>query len=534
MLQPINTTPIQPRLAESNLPLISSSGPGSISFNEFNPLFNSNGINFQGSGIVGGNSTYAGEGIVSGIYDKFSFSLGGNHFQTNGWRENADQKDDIANAFIQYEISPQTSIQAEYRYRGTENGDLALRFFEDDYQPNLREKETAHNARLGFRHTFAPHSTLIGNFSYQHADRSLTDEPDSIFRLFDLKGKDDAYGGELQYLFNSEHVNLVGGAGYFYIDSQDNITTEFAPPNLPFVITDETTINLDTNHTNIYLYSYIKPWDNLMLTIIGASGDFINTNDDLVKNKNQFNPKFGLTWNPFTNTTIHSAAFRSLKRTLITNQTLEPTQVAGFNQFYDEVNTTDTWTYGGAIDQKFTNTLTGGIEYTYRDLNVPFTSFIGPDPELVDVDWDENKIRTYLFWAPHEWVALSAEWLWEKFNRDQTLNLGIKNLETHYLPLGINFFHPSGFSASILGTYINQQGSFNRLTAPPGITEDGQDSFFLVDLGVKYRMPKRYGFITVGVKNLFDKKFNYYDTDLNNPRIQPDRTVFSSITIAIP
>ena len=39
LLQPINITPIQPRLAESNLFLISSQGPATLSFNEFNPLF---------------------------------------------------------------------------------------------------------------------------------------------------------------------------------------------------------------------------------------------------------------------------------------------------------------------------------------------------------------------------------------------------------------------------------------------------------------------------------------------------------------
>ena len=42
LLQPINITPIQPRLAESNLFLISAEGPGTVSFNEFNPLFNRN------------------------------------------------------------------------------------------------------------------------------------------------------------------------------------------------------------------------------------------------------------------------------------------------------------------------------------------------------------------------------------------------------------------------------------------------------------------------------------------------------------
>jgi hypothetical protein len=115
LLQPLNITPIQPLLAESNQFLINASGPGDISFNEFNPIFNRNRIAAQGSGLAGENDTYGGEGVVSGIYNKLSLSAGYTHFETDGWRRNADQEDDIANAFAQYQLTYRTSIQAEYR-----------------------------------------------------------------------------------------------------------------------------------------------------------------------------------------------------------------------------------------------------------------------------------------------------------------------------------------------------------------------------------------------------------------------------------
>jgi hypothetical protein len=72
-----------------------------------------------------------------------------------------------------------------------------------------------------------------------------------------------------------------------------------------------------------------------------VSGDFPG------EETSQFNPKFGVTWNPLAATTVRAAIFRTLKRTLITDQTLEPTQVAGFNQFFDDINLTETWRYGG-------------------------------------------------------------------------------------------------------------------------------------------------------------------------------------------
>ena len=48
------------------------------------------------------------------------------------------------------------------------------------------------------------------------------------------------------------------------------------------------------------------------------------------------------------------------------------TQVAGFNQFYDDYEATDTWVYGVALDQKFPKDVYFGAEFSYRDLDVPF------------------------------------------------------------------------------------------------------------------------------------------------------------------
>ena len=189
LLQPINITPIQPRLAESNLFLISAGGPTTVSFNEFNPLFTRDRLALQVSGLGGEQDTWAGEGVLSGLYRNASFSLGGSHFTTDGFRKNADQGDNLANAFVQLELSPQTSLQAEYRYRKTEWGDLPLRFFPDDFFPGERNQVERHTIRLGGRHAFSPGSIILGSFSYQDADTTLKDEqpPEPEFRFLDRK-----------------------------------------------------------------------------------------------------------------------------------------------------------------------------------------------------------------------------------------------------------------------------------------------------------------------------------------------------------
>jgi tetratricopeptide (TPR) repeat protein/opacity protein-like surface antigen len=533
MLQPLNTTPIQPQLAESNLFLISNGGPGVASFNEYNPLFNRNGANVQASGLVGNNGTSAGEGIVSGIQGKLSYSVGGFTFRTDGFRQNADQKDDIANVFLQYEFTPQTSAQFEYRYRHTTAGDLQLNFFSDDVLPNLRTRAETENYRLGLRQMLAPNSILLVSLAYQSRDTHLHDETPDVLSIDIREPNLHGTSAEVQHLYRSAGFNLTSGVGYFDIKREQVTDVTFLPP-LDFLSSSDTS-DLDAKHTNVYVYSYINTVPNVTFTL-GASGDFFHTpNTTSSESKNQFNPKFGVTWNVMPKTTVRAAAFRTFKRTLLTNQTLEPTQVAGFNQFYDDQESTDAWVYGAAVDLSVLLVHGfGGLEYTRRDLKVPIPFLNAETGEsfLVRRDWSEDVARAYLVWTPHPWWALSAEYRYERFERTEDSGFGFKDETTNRVPLGVRFFHPSGFSVGFTGTYYHQDGDFQARGTECCVA--GTSSFWIADLGLNYRLPNRYGFITVGATNLFDKKFLYQETDFNNFTIQPARSYFARLTLALP
>jgi hypothetical protein len=529
-------------LAESNLFLISAGGPGSLSFNEFNPIFNRNGAQVQFSTLAGENDTVAGEIVLSAIQNRLSWSLGYTNFRTDGYRDNADQKEQIANAFVQYELSYKTSIQAEYRYRDSEIGDLTLSAIEDDFFENGTEEITKENYRLGFRHSFSPSSIFLGNFSYNKSDDTLSDLvlfidpsitgapfPPYVSEVLSNEVEEDAYTAELQHLFRSQYVNTVAGAGYFYIDQNIDILEEFYYPTISpggFLGAAPDALDFDIDHYNVYLYTYINLPLDLTVTA-GASGDFYDAKEKTPGNRdrdeNEFNPKIGITWNPVPSTTLRGAVFRTLKRTLVTDQTLEPTQVAGFNQFYDDLNATKAWVYGAALDQKFSQKIYGGLEGTYRDMKVPFFNQVAAATFEAEEDkWDEYLGRAYLYWTPHEWLALRAEYH------------GLIRAETHSVPLGVNFFHPSGLSCGLKTTYYDQDGKFARRVIIGAPTEKADDNFWLVDAAISYRFPKRYGFFTIGVTNLFDEDFNYFDIDSDNPSIQPDRFIFGKVTLALP
>ncbi len=546
LLAPVTNTPLQPRLAESNLMLISSGGPGTASFNEFNPLFNRDGISFLASGMAGQQGTAAGDIVVSGISGRASYSLGYSRFKTEGFRVNADQDDEIGNAFVQFDLTPQTSVQAEYRKRKTEWGDLQQRFFAGAFSTSLRNTVDSDTYRLGLRHAFTPASTLIGSFIRQDRETGarFSQAPDFGFGIPGLDGvvgiPERAKGAEVQHVLRSDRFNLRTGLGYFEVDRTESVdqTLVFPLPSPPFPpgatmpLPQPTVVtNARARHLNAYAYGTLLLPGNAHL-VLGASYDSID-GSQASESRNQFNPKLGLIWNVTPATTVRAAAFRVLKRTLITNQTLEPTEVAGFNQFYDDANFTASRRYGVALDHKFSTTTYAGIEASKRATVVPWTCVNPVCGALGDrkAAWDEHVYRAYAFWAPHPSWALRADYLFEQFDRDPAFTGGsARDLDSQRLQLGVRYFQSTGLSAALTATYWSQKGEFGDNNA----FQSGSENFWTADASISYRLPQRRGFLSVGASNLFNKQFRYLDTDGASPTIQPRRMVFAKVTLVLP
>jgi tetratricopeptide (TPR) repeat protein len=557
LLQPLNMTPIQPTLAVSNLFLLSALGPGSSSFNEFNTLLvNRDRLTVLGSGLVGNNDTQSGEGVIAGIYKNLSYSAGISNFHSDGWRSFTNQEDFNVNGFVQMELSRQISIQAEYRYRNLQQGDTAQRFWSDNVIPGRNNAIASNIARGGFKYEYDPHSIVLGSFIYNNSSEVLRDRPPNEppiglgpgggppfvpLVLGEIDGKTlstDSYLGELQYLLRSQFFNLEMGGGYALQNGTPLLTlaadfSGIGGPPFSQRPGDPSPLNDDIRHLNGYAYGYFKLLKNLTITA-GGSYDWIDGPSDAFRfvgdDVTQFNPKFGMIYNPLPETTIRIAAFRGMQRSLNTDQTIEPTQVAGFNQFFDDFTGTSAWNYGLAVQHKFKNHLTVGAEGTIRELELSTLGLNTGTRE--DVDGDEYHAFGYVFYTPHPWVALRGKFRWDKFKwNGDFVNVPV-DVDTYNLPLGLGFFHPSGLLANLDVSWWKQDGKFKELSTFD--TRSGDDDWWLVDASVGYRMPKRYGLITVGVKNLFDKNFDYYDTDLKNYSIVPDRMVFGQVTLALP
>lgn len=537
LLQPLSLSPIQPQSSVSNLALISAGGAGNASFNEYTPLFYQSGNAAQASFMTGGNSTYSGEAVFSGVSDNVAYSIGGYQFSTDGFRTGSSQDSKIANAFIQTAVSPQTSLQVEYRYQDISYGDLRRRFDPTDFYPSLVQSELNRFVRLGARHDLSSQSTLLASFvsSNNHGIQSFDVAPGYPL-ITDKPQKSNS--GELQYLYRANRFNITSGLGTY---SQDATVTQYILEQATnTIVVGPITLQDDLKHSNAYIYSNIHALDSLTLTL-GLSAEFSSsTSSEFEKTANdrdQYNPKFGLTWQATQATKVRLAGFRSVKRAFIANQSLEPTQVAGFDQFYDELNNTVSRRYGVAIDHTFSSNLHGGVEVTKRESDVAQNGVVSVSPLVVIHDVRPLHVArqsAYLYWAPASWLGLSMNYQFEHFGDDPNFYINnFDNLDSQRVQLGMKVFLPSGWSFSLTPTYYEQRGNFfQSLTGTP---YTGADHFWIVDTGVSYRLPERHGIVSAGVKNLTNREnFNYFDPAENTPSELQGRTLFVKATFSLP
>lgn len=500
LLQPIQHHPVQPHLAESKLTAFTGALPDMPALNEYASLFVRNGVHLMGSGVVGGNNTQAEEIVVSGVEGPLAFSVGQFHYETDGFRPNNDQRQDIYNVFVQGG-NHRTSVQAEYRYRQDKRGDLPLRFDPEYYYPTWRERDVIQLVRVGGHHATSPRSHFLGQIAVQRADFN---EASKLFQY--SKGWDqDGYLAELQHRYQHQRLGVIYGISHF--GSRIQSVGADSPE--------------DISHQILYGYLNIRYPETVTWTV-GSSLDIYDADHYL--NRKQWNPKAGVIWQPLPKTTIRASAVRAFKRPLISNQTVEPTQVAGFNQFFDDMEATDSKRYGVGIDQRLPQNLSVGVEVSDRDLDVPVQA-----STLKISDWDEREARGYLMWHANRQLAAILECRYERIERDEGSPDLFTEVETLRFPLSIHLFHPSGVRARVKGTYVQQNGQFG--VEGYDLTP-GKDRFATLDAKIGYQLPRRLGRISIEARNILDEDFQFQDTDLGQMDIYPERVVIAKIAVA--
>jgi tetratricopeptide (TPR) repeat protein len=518
LLQDVNINPVQPSISSTNLNIVTLGGPAAAGFNEFTPLFERNETQFNVSGLLGNHDTKAGEAVLSTVHDDLSASGGAFRYDTNGFRDNDNLKHTIYDLYGQWAVNPVVNVQTEFENRNTNYGDIAMHFDPEDFDPTLQRKLEAHAGRVGVRISPGISSTIL--LSAIYSDRKGTGNQaqfldfgppfGTLTATFDGEVKENLYQYDAAYIYESEEFNITAGGAYANDDRKDNITTAL-PPFIP-PTTDEYKTGLDDKR--VYTYGNITAIPHVIGTVGASYHDYDASN----QNFDQVNPKLGVRVAPTDNLEVRAAFFKVVKPVLSSNRTLEPTQVAGFNQFFDDANGTKSTRYGLGVDGKVTPEVLLGAEYTRRKIDWPITPPGGGD--VYFENRDEWLHRLYAYWTPLESLAVDASLVFDKFENenDSTVSDAIpQHVKTYSAPVAVRYFHPSGAYAGVKATYVDQdvQGASNYQY------HDGKSNFTFVDLVVGYRLPKRWGLVSVGVQNVFDKNFDYLDDSYRNFQDEP-------------
>ena len=198
--------------------------------------------------------------------------------------------------------------------------ELSQVFNSYDPDPNInspvRVAENGSSVRLGGRYADSSSSNWIYTMGRETRRRSGFD---IRFDVFIVRIDAASTDFELQRWWTAGRVQLL--AGLRRLSTEDNY---------------DTGDRIATGSTDFYLYAIWNPASQVSIQGGFSYDDFVVDNSifpNSVKRR-RLSPKFGLVWSPRPETTIRLAAFSSVKRRLIGNQTIEPTQLAGFNQFF--------------------------------------------------------------------------------------------------------------------------------------------------------------------------------------------------------
>ncbi len=531
LLQPINVNPVQPHMAVADLNIINNTGPSNPGFNEFSPLMERNKSQAVASGIVGNNGTLGNEVVLSKLYERTSISLGQFHYETNGFRPNNDQKHNIYNAFIQHAFTSKFNVQAEFRTRETQQGDIELRF-NPDYFRTISQKFSEDILRTGARYAISPHQDFIVSAMYKNRNGGPVSQ-DPVGRL-SQKG----YQVEAQYHLRKQFLNLVTGGGVYDIWFE----------NHAYNLKEEL-------NTNMHLYSNVYLPKNATATL-GVSYNAYKRrgeNPSVPLDFNEIDPKMGLQWDISNRFRLRAAWLETVTSGLIAQQTLEPTQVAGFNQLFDDPVGTRSRRKGIGLDAKISKDFYGGIEGSIRHLAVPFING-GYDHQK------EQLYRAYIYGLISTNWSFNSELQFEKFSRKENLNPITKtspnriepnDIQTLSIPVSLNYFNPNGMFFRLTGTYVKQdleifknidphKSIFYSQDLPRGLPRDlkieGLSNFFVLDTSIGFRLPGRRGLISLEGRNLLDDEFffrnsQFYVSQPIPPRYAPFRSLFVQLTL---
>ena len=481
-------------------------------------------ITLDHSGLIDGAAT----GTLNG--DHYAAALSYRKLDDDGFRVNSDQRNANYRGFFEYSPNHRDSYQINALFGRRESGDLPIRQIPGlEFPERFATDET--NVGLAYHRLLSPSSDLAVSAIYNKTEQTGSILGSGVSSTGTLEGPQL----EAQQVLRCEKGSWIIGVGGF--DGTEKLDSPFG------------NLSDDDQFVNGYAYFKIRDLGPLEITA-GGSVEHVNSPAGLIPprdsnilpakvdfSETRFNPKVGVSAYLKSGTTLRAAGYYRLSPALGRIQTLEPTQVAGFNQFFEEPGGTRSLSYGAGVDQDFGRRLYGGLSWLRRELNIPEAYCSTEDPfsgcafQLPDFIAQRKSTDDYLTAyvnAPlGKRVAASVEYSSERRDFDFThispLGLFQDHIETRRFKPQVRIFFPFGLFAGVLGTRYDQEvDQFDDLTS--SVRNRVESTFWTADVQVGYRFPKRYGSVVLEGRNLTDREFEFFERSTQDT-VLPARSV---------
>ncbi|MDP3980101.1 MAG: TonB-dependent receptor [Chlamydiota bacterium] len=554
LLLPPNFNPVDPSIR------------GDASFNEYTSLFDREQFRlFFDLSARSEDKAIEGRVIHSGAIERFYYILSYFPDYQGGYRENDWSRTHGAILFTQAQLSYNDTLSYEYLYGKEKQGDVSINF--DPHADNLDRDYKLDNTihRLGYHHRFGPNAHFISQFLYIDREISVKDDAQRSFLINAVSGKDviaslpaSAFFDEtqiyrlkgirtdMQLIWDSSLVSLIAGGGIMDADA-NNDSLDYAPFEATGTITDFLLTSSGKHpeeSQRVYLYStwHLQEWLDasaaLSYTRLRVADILLPPPfSDQTRIIDLWSPKFGISLYLNPNTTLRAAYFKTLGPSgFIDLESIEPTQVAGFNQLIDDIPGTDSETYTVGVDHKISKhsylglaasrrNFTRDLSFALASLNLDTLSGQLFDDvsqtDFIDQNLREKLISAYFYQIFSHSITGTLDYT---FIQRQT---GLFSTESnnHRVRLGLNYFHPRGWFFKTSAVWRGEE-----LSGFTGDTTDGSQDFWITDASIGYQLPKHRGVIVLSVTNILDQDFHYEPVDIDAPFL-PNRSYNLKISL---
>lgn len=523
--------PVAPQELQPGLPVLN--GPRAFALHETSALFDETRGGLR-LGAMGGNRGLLGSAALGWRNTAAGqFSFGHFHYQAEGFRPGADIRLDVNNVLWQAALTPDLGVQAELRSWRGEGIDATQRLLPESATPQ-RQRDLATDAlRLGLRYAPSPASELIASTIWSRRDSTSQDvSPIGPGRLVSTGVLHrDARLGELLYASRQGSARWTLGLSAYRDDAEGTLTV-VPPPPLPRP--PVTPLSPTTTHNLVFTYGAFDPVARVSL-LWGLSHDRYDSGPIAV---HRTSPKLGVVWRLANGLSLRAAAFSTVKGSAGKEQTVEPTQFAGFNQLFDDPSGTRSRRVALGLDHHPAGPARWGMELSRRRLVVPIlgaSPILGCGGPVCELQWTETLHRLYVDARLGTRWAASASLDYESQTLDSaagSVNLPI-DIRTWQLPLRLAHFRPGGWSAYGEVRGVRQHAAASSFAT--GARVEGSEQFWLANVGLRYRLAGGLAAIRLDVNNLFDRDFRFqYLFVSDNPRVplfRPGRTVMARVEI---